>query len=390
MALVSKEDLDVLTKERGRCVSIYMPTFRAGQDVQQNPIRLKDLLKQAHAQLLSGGMRQPEVIAMLEPAQRLAQDYEFWESQSDGLVLFVNPRVLRTYQVPFKLDERVVVNDRFYLKSLLPLLHEQEGQYFVLALSQSQIRLLQCSRTSVDEVDLASIHVPQSIGEALKYDQLQEQTSRYTFKGGPPTGKYGQTAISYGEGTHQTDSDSNIVRFFRQVDTGLRKWFGDKNAPLVLAGVEYLHPLYRQVTTYPYLVEEGIRGNVNDLKSSELRRRAWPLVEPIFQKPREQQMDVLRQFLGEHDQHASTDVQVVVPAAFYGRTATLFVDRNAHIWGHFDPATQQLEVHPERSPNDDDLLDSAVVQTFLNDGTVYILPQNELPGKSPVAAVFRY
>ncbi len=390
MALVSKQDLQMLANERGRCVSLYMRTYRAGPDVRQNAIRLKDLFKQAETQLLASGMRQPEVVALMEPAQRLAQDHAFWESQQDGLVLFFNPRVLRTYQLPFQLDDRVMVNDRFYLKSLLPLLHEQEGQFFVLALSQSQIRLLECSRTSVAEVDLASIHVPQTMKQALPNEQLQEQTATYSFKSGSPTGKHGQTAIRYGEGTHQTDSDSNIVRFLRQVDAGLQKWFGDKNAPMVLAGVEYLHPLYRQITAYPYLVKEGLRGNFDDFKPEELCRRAYALVEPIFQKPRKQQVEVLHQFLGEHNQHASDDMRIVMPAAFYGRVATLFLDRDAQLWGHFDPDTQQLVVHPHRTGSDDDLVDRAAVQTFLNDGMVYALPRNQMPNQSPVAAVFRY
>ncbi len=390
MALVSKSDLELLTNERGRCVSIYMPTYRAGPDVRQNAIRLKDLLKHAETQLVAAGMRQPEAIAALEPAHRLMQDYEFWQKQGDGLILFVHPRLFRAYHVPFSLDERVVVNDRFYLKPLLALLHEEGGAYLVLALSQSQVRLYECSRTSAAPVDLDGLHVPQTIEQALQNDQLQEQTGRTTFKSGSPTGKYGQTAISSGEGTRQTDSSTNIVRFFRQVDAGLRKWFGDKNRPMVLAGVEYLHPLYRQVTAYPHLVAEGLRGNVIDLKPEELCRRAYPLVEPIFDQPREQMINMLHQFLGERNQHASNDLREVVPAAYYGRVATLFVDPDAQVWGQFDPATRRLEVHPQPSPSDEDLLDRAAVQTFLNNGAVFTLSRQQLPGKAPVAAVFRY
>jgi len=45
---------------------------------------------------------------------------------------------------------------------------------------------------------------------------------------------------------------------------------GIKKAPLVLAGVEYLFPIYQEANTYPDLVEEGITGNPENLKPEEL------------------------------------------------------------------------------------------------------------------------
>jgi hypothetical protein len=42
----------------------------------------------------------------------------------------------------------VVVTDRFHIKPLLPLL-SGDGRFYVLALSQSEVRLLQGTRYSV-------------------------------------------------------------------------------------------------------------------------------------------------------------------------------------------------------------------------------------------------
>lgn len=52
-------------------VSLFLPTHRAGPEVQQNPIRLKNLLRQAKQMLLERGRRRPDAEALLEPAQGL-------------------------------------------------------------------------------------------------------------------------------------------------------------------------------------------------------------------------------------------------------------------------------------------------------------------------------
>jgi len=41
LSAVTREEIQNLLQNPGRpCVSIYMPTFRAGAETQQNPIRL--------------------------------------------------------------------------------------------------------------------------------------------------------------------------------------------------------------------------------------------------------------------------------------------------------------------------------------------------------------
>lgn len=56
------------------CVSIYLPTHRAGPDTQQDPIRFKNLLREAEERLSTFGLRSPEARGLLEPAQRLLTD----------------------------------------------------------------------------------------------------------------------------------------------------------------------------------------------------------------------------------------------------------------------------------------------------------------------------
>jgi hypothetical protein len=386
---LSHEELEALARDRGQpCISIFMPTFQAAVDVKQNPIRLKDLLKEAERGLTARGMRSPDAMELLAPAYDLSGRSEFWEKQSDGLAVFVSRDLFRYYRLPVKFQDRAVVNNRFYIKPLLSVLHD-DGTFYILALDQKDIRLLQGSRDSIVSVPLEELHVPRSMAEALPNEEFQAANQMHSFPNAEPNSKYGQTAILHGEGITE-DPKSKIRRFFQKVDDGLRNSFGDGKAPLVLAGVEYLIPIYKEVNSYPTLAEKPILGNTKSLSAQELHDRAWPIVEPMYRMPLEKDRDLYRQFMGEKDKRASNDLKVIVPAAFYGRVATLFVDRDSQMWGTFDPATEELSVHPERKPQDDDLLDLASLQTILNDGTVYALERDQMPDKSPIAAVFRY
>jgi len=46
-----------------------------------------------------------------------------------------------------------------------------------------------------------------------------------------------------------------ILQFFHMIDEALHENCGIKKAPLVVAGVEYLFPIYQEANTYPDLVE---------------------------------------------------------------------------------------------------------------------------------------
>ena len=174
MSLLSKAKLERLSDEQHEwCVSIFMPTHRAGDQVRQDPVRLKNLIGEAKADLTAeGGLRGTEAAELLEPARALVAQHDLWRYQSDGLAIFVSPNTFRRYRLPGDFEELVVVADRFHIKPLLPLL-SGDGRFYVLALSQNEIRMLQGTRYSVGQVELES--VPESLAEALKWDDPEKQ-----------------------------------------------------------------------------------------------------------------------------------------------------------------------------------------------------------------------
>lgn len=363
------------------CVSLYMPAHRRGRDAAQDPIRFKNLLRQAEENLQGKGWRAPEVREALAPAQRLLQDGAFWRRQSDGLAVFVGGGECRPYRLPLRFDELVRTADRFHLKPILPLF-TGNGRFSVLALSQKQVRLLRGTRYTMDEVQLPDLTAV--MAEAPRQERAEKQLQFHT---GTSAGGGERAAMFHGHDPSD-DEKGRILRWFQKLDGELARLLAGERSPLVLAGVEHLFPLYRQANTYPHLIEEGIPGNPEEASPEQLHARAWPLVQSIFMAQAGAAAARYRQLAGTGQ--ATADVPEAVLAAHHGRVEVLFVATGLLVWGGCDPGANTASVHPEPAPGDEDLLDLAAIQTILNGGTVYAVAPDQVPEQAPLAAVLRY
>jgi Bacterial archaeo-eukaryotic release factor family 3 len=164
----------------------------------------------------------------------------------------------------------------------------------------------------------------------------------------------------------------------------------EQKAPLVLAGVEYLLPLYRQANTYQHLMEEGITGNPEILSAQELHDEAWPIVEADFQKSQQDVLERFHELFGGDTGKATNNLKEIIPAAYYQRVDSLLVAVAQQQWGLFDPSSETVYLHKDKETGDEDLLDFAAAHTLLNGGTVYAVPPEQIPYSTPVAAIFRY
>lgn len=383
MDLLQRDELKTLIqKPEGPCISIYMPTHRMFPETKQDPIRFKNLLREAEDRLKQSGLRSPEAKKLLKPAKALIKDNLFWQYQADGLATFVSSDLFYHHRLPLKFDELLVVTDRFHIKPLLPFF-SYEGRFYILALSQNEVRFFQCTRYSVKEVE--PVNFPRSLSEALKYDDPEKQLQFHTRA---PTAGGERAAMFHGHGTGKDDAKDNILRFFHQIDDGLRPVLSQEKAPLVLAGVDYLHSIYREANSYPHLMDQGITGNPEQLKGEDLHEQAWGILEPHFLIAQEEAVAQYRQFAGTD--RASDSLKEIVPAACEGRIDVLWVAVGVQQWGFFDPDKRAVHLHVEPEPGDEDLLDFAAVHTFLNGGMVYALKPEEMPDETPLTALFRY
>jgi len=394
MAEFTRDELrELLAQANGPLVTITMPIVRTGSDQQENIARFKNLIREAQRMLLEWGVDQRDVDPIMAPAWDLLNNADA-AFQREGLAVFIAaaPNTMRYYNVNIPLDEKVIVADRFYVKSLMPALIS-EGRFYVLTLSQNQVHFLEAAGHDLRQIEVPGL--PANMDEAL---QLTNEGRNDGVKAvgasgrpdapGTQTGIGGQSGSFAGHGAGEEDKKEYIQQYCHLIDSALQPILKDKDNPLVLVAVDYQHPIYKQANTYKHLTEEGIIGNPTGYTAQDILQKAHEIVDPLFR--RDQQVDKDRYQELFHKNQASNQLDDILQAAYMGRIDSLFVPLDTELWGTYDFNTHKLAVHDTQQPGDSDLLDLAATQTILNGGNVYAVPRPDMPDDSVIAAVYRY
>jgi hypothetical protein len=385
----------LLVERKGPAVSIFLPTERVAVAAEQNSVRLKNLIGRASERLAARRLRKTDACALLAPLKGLISDATFWRRRLDGLAVFRTPDLFAAHRLPFATDELVVVGEHLHTKPLLPALIE--GHYYVLALSQGAVRLLRATRYGVEEIDLQGLGIPQNLAEALRYDDLQKPELQHhptmppggRAEAGPASAGRGggrRRHAFHGHGEGGEDLKVEILRYFHGVDAGISRLLAGERAPLVLAGVDFLHPLYRQASSYQFILERGLEGNPEQLSAAQLHERTLPLVEEHFRAPLQAARARYGNAVGTG--LTSSDLPEVLVGAHGGRVDSLWLRRGEESWGRFDAASGAVATSPEQA--DEDLFDLAARQTILHRGHVWLVDPEDMPAAEGCAALFRY
>ncbi|MEA5074939.1 MAG: hypothetical protein VB139_01145 [Coriobacteriia bacterium] len=370
-ALSLQTILDLAQPADSLRVSLFLPTQRFGPGSQEaDSTRLKNLLREAEAMLAEQGLKTAEVDRLLAPARALPDDRPLWLRSRDGLVALLGTEGHHIFQVDLPVAERVHVGHRFSVRPLLPLLGRDDS-YWVLALSQKRVRLLKGDRISLTEVPAE--HIPESLSDALQWEDY-EKTSLQFHTGTSGTGGR-RPAVFHGTG--EPDTKKELVRFFRDIDRGLHEHLGDEHAPLVLAGVDYLIPLYREISTCPALLDGAVTGNPDAIGEQVLHERSWAIAAGAFDR---QSGRVLESVL---DMWASprviTEPAGITEAAAAGRVDSLLLSDTAEAW---------LPAAEAEGPMD--LLEQAALDTLRSSGAVVVFPAERMPHGEDAVALLRY
>lgn len=385
MDILNPTDLKSLIEQKGKwCVSVYMPTHRVGRDQQQDPIRLKNLLAEAETKLLANGIRRPEVQKLMEPAEQLLWNRDFWQHQGDGLAIFLSNEFSKVFRLPAAFEDTLIIGNTFHITPLLPLLG-REGTIYILAISLNHVRLFQATADTVTEITL---DFPTSMQDALWIDEPEKYLNLHSGSISMSEGK-GGAAIFHGHDPADEEK-TNIVRFFQVVNQGLESLIENKTIPMVLAGVEYLLPIYREVSTYQNILEDSIPGNPDRENIKDLHEAAWKIARPLFEENQKKAVEKFEQLHGQPSNLASTDLETAVKAARYGQVETLFVPLGEHQWGRYDAENNKVIRASEPGAEYEDLLDFAAAETILNSGQVFAVPREQMPGDSDLAITLRY
>jgi len=377
MDYFGREHLQELLADHGSpTVSVYMPTERTGSGVDAQSLRFRALLRRAR-DLLDGG-ESPDLFGSVGD---LVDDADFWRHQAEGLAVFLAPGFERLYRLPFALPELVVVGSNFHTRPLLELL-QAPGRFWILALSQKEVRLWEGSATGLSPVDLAN--VPRSLQEALGSQTVKDSR-------GMRSTQRGRSPIFHGHGAGKDESKQELEKFFRSVDAGVKSLLDDELGPVILAAVDYYHPIYQSVSKLSSLMDEGIKGNVMSWDADQLHASAWPIAERTVQRNIEKALALWEGAYGKGK--VESDLQVAGRLAVAGRIRLLLTEKGRRLWGTMDRSTGEMVVIRE-SPDDPgdhavELLDEVAEVSLQHGGRALVLPPDQMPTDTGLAAVLR-
>ncbi|MBI1833112.1 MAG: hypothetical protein HYR84_16855 [Planctomycetes bacterium] len=373
--LTGKELKSLLALIGKPCVSLYQPTRPGG--AEQDPIQFKNLIVEAEEIALEKGMTGDAVKKMFRPARRLLSDAEFWRNAGEGLAVFMTPTQMRWYRLRKPVAPRVVVGERFFVKPLLSLL-DREARFYVLGLNPKRIHLWEGDAEGVHEIELHAM--PTSLAEALQLHDRDEPLEFHSHK----VGGHWDT-VFHGQGVGIDTAKDDLFLYFQKIDRGLHEYLPAR-APLILAGVEYLWPIYRKANRHPHLVEEGIPGNAERWSMRDLHEHGWNLVRERFEQP-------VRAVRGQYAALAGTgrtchDPVETVQAACAGRLEALMIAGDRETWGGWDPAKNEVVVHPQAMNGDEDLANLAAIHAAEHGAKVFVLPTRDMPEQAGIAGIY--
>ncbi|HKJ44725.1 MAG TPA: hypothetical protein VJ991_02765 [Balneolales bacterium] len=380
VSVVTRDDiLELLERTKGKQnVSIYLPTHIKGDKVEQDPIRFKNLLKEAENKLNRLGSNENDIAHILSQAYDLLPNDDFWQHQNKGLAVFCAPDYFAYFRVPIVFEEKVNVGNRFIITPLIPEI-TYDGSYYVLALSKKDVRFIQTSRSGLKEIELEDM--PQNYKNFMSYYVMQKQVQVHS-------GAPGRSSVYHGHGIGTDDERKHLENFVNKIENKVTSYLKNYNKPLILAGVDKITSLYRNKNQYNHLKEPFIKGNPDRKSIAVLNDEAWHIMRDFY---REEMMSELARFghLSDTTQ-TSTDIHDIIKSAYIGKIDTLFIAEGRRRWGLYDMSKNMVQVQGKRDKKSIDLFNETAIKTIEGKGAVYVFPKNEMPEGTDIAAIYRY
>jgi len=362
---MNRQDILALEALRGYpCLTITLPTHRTSPDNRQDPIRLKNLGREA-AERLTAELGKRDVEAMLRSLDELVETINHAQNL-DGLALFVSADLARAERLPFTLAERVMVDESFFTRDLVFAMN-RSPRYWVLALSEQPTRLFEASRDSLEELTAGSLFPMTHGGQ------------------GGAQGLPNDPAIN---ASRLRDEHHRI--FFRNVDQALGTHMADDPLPVAVVGVDRWIAFFSEVTTHSNQILTTLTGNHDQTSAHELGKLVWPLMRESLAARRAGILDELNAAVG--GQRSASTLGEVWRFAHEGRGATLVVEESYHEAATVDESG--LRLLPAGAADGpaalDDAVDEVIAKVLAMGGRVVFADDGALAIHSKIALILRY
>ncbi len=371
----------IIEEKEGPFISIYQETHRHFSGNRKDLIVFKNLLKDVLSSL-EKKFDKRDIDVLMKPLREIATDKELWDHMEEGLAILAHRNDCVIYRLQESVETKAIVANSFHIKPLIHLFQSVD-RYHILALTTKSFKLYQGNQFDLKEVRLdpsIKVNVEDVLG-----DQYTDSYLTHGTYGGP--GK--NTNIYHGHGGDKAESEKDVEKYFRYVDDVILSHYSKPmKLPLMLLAVKEHHGAFMKISNNPYLMNEGIKTSPSALSESEIRKRVWDVIEPIYKQKIDYYQKSFEQAYA--NELASIDVNELAKRSAAGRIETLLLEANHMIPGTIDPVTQEIAYRKITDPGVDDILDDLAQRVLANKGNVLVLQKEHMPHGSSVAGIYRY
>ncbi len=340
------------------CVSILMRTHCRGREVQQDPIRLKNLLKEASQKLKAAGHDD----SILDGLESKPNENEFWQHQGEGLAIYLTTGDCRMFRLNRTVAEKVFVGESFFVQPLIRQ-SNSSGEYFVLSISWDEAKLFRATGESLNVVETAAL--PAKFEELVSPSEPDESLQNTSHRSvGNTAGSSIAMFHGQGEGEDKIEADRN--RYLSLVGDEVASAIYNTGLPLVVVATSEVTGHFEATTKVQ--VGAKVDGSPSEWTDDELREHAHKAIEKHLKADHS---DFGERFgTAMANSKASVELDEVLEAAKTGRVDSLLVCLNDD---HYEQTNQ------------------AVLETLRNGGDVLQCSPETMPaGAAVIAAIFRF
>ncbi|MDK2902209.1 MAG: hypothetical protein PWQ93_128 [Clostridiales bacterium] len=361
-------------------ISIYEPTVRYRPENKQNLIRYKNLIKNIEDSLKEKYPKK-EISSIMEPLYALADDEMFWVNMYDGLAVLAAEGQCVVYKLQRPVKELAIAADSFHIKPLIRIFQSAD-RYHVLGLNRKEFMLYEGNMYGFEEVQFEP-GTPRTIEEALGIEDEEPLIAPR------PRTSTGGSTIFYGYDDKSEMIKEDTEKFFRFIDKLVyEKYSRQAQLPLLVVALPEYYSLFKEISRNPFLIEQAVKVDYTALTKEDLKKKVWEAIEPLYR----QKIKELVERFGEAKAKGlgSDDIAKVAMAAFQFNIDTILIEEDRIVPGKVDPLSGEIKEGNSVGPLADDVLDDLGEMVFKNRGNIVVLPKEQMPTDTGVAAIFKY
>lgn len=355
---------NIQSKTARPCVTITIPTYRTAPDNQKDEIRLKNHVAQA-VERLQNEFGKRETADLVGKIEALADSVDHAHNL-DGLVIFAGGDYAELFKLPYRLPERVAIDDNFLTRDLVFAMN-RSPLYWLVTLSETDTRLFIAQKDQMDEIEA------------------------YGF---PMSAESAPVSINPNQDISHV-RDRLMQDLMRKVDAGLEEALKNVPAPVVMTGVDRNLGHFKETVARPDKVMLYVSGGYNEQSGHELGKLLWPQVEQALADLRNQVFEEVGNAKGNN--RFLSGLNECWQAASDGRVEKLVVGEKLSIPAILSEDRRHVKVID--NPNEPgenayaDIIDELIELVMAADGKVVFVDEGSLKDFNPqrdLVAITRY